>query len=194
MNTLTKIQNELVAPKGNKDQAGRFRYRTAEEICAALKPLLDKYEAAVWFSDELTEISGRTYIKTTLTYRHADTIIEVPAAAAIDFNHRGMSAEQCCGACMSYVHKYALGSLLLIDNEQDPDSLGPMPTPTPAAKPVTTEQRLLNLATALDEVKACTTRDQVVAVYHRHPELHSDEGFVSVCQQHTQELLTANNQ
>lgn len=190
MNTLTKIQNELVTPKANKDQAGRFRYRTAEEVCAALKPLLDKYEAAVWFRDELTEFGGIPYIKTTLTYRHADTSIEVTAFAAIDYAHKGMSKEQACGACMSYVHKYALGGLLLIDNEQDPDSLGPMPAPAARMNP---EQRLLHLATALDAVKACTTRDQVVAVYRQHPELHGDEGFVNVCQQRTQELINNTN-
>ena len=182
MNTLTKIQNELVSQKTKRNEFGKFNYRTAEDICAALKPLLDKYEASVWFEDDVVAIADRPYLKTTLTYRHNDTTIKVPAFAAIDYNHKGMSAEQCCGACMSYVHKYALGSLLLIDNEADPDSL---PQQTPIQKSNSKEMRY---AEACERVKACDTAEEVKEVFMEYPEYKQDAAFKRVCRMRTDEI------
>lgn len=118
MEALRKIQLELKTPKGQVNAFGKYKYRSLEDITTALKPLLVKYEATMYFDD----IWEGSVLTTTLHYFHADTHIEVHASAVCD-SHKGMSTEQSCGSCMSYTHKYALGNLLLIDDSQDPDSM-----------------------------------------------------------------------
>ena len=60
---LAKIQQELIAPKNLRNDFGKFNYRSAENIEAALKPLLKKYKAIVYISDRLKETEGGNYIE-----------------------------------------------------------------------------------------------------------------------------------
>ena len=40
---LVKIQAELKAPKGQTNNFGKYKYRSAEDIIEAVKPILNKY-------------------------------------------------------------------------------------------------------------------------------------------------------
>ena len=51
---LTQIQNELKAPKSQYNSFGHYKYRNAEDIEQALKPLLAKYGA---FSSSQVDVS-----------------------------------------------------------------------------------------------------------------------------------------
>ena len=53
---LTQIQNEIKAPKNQKNNFGNYNYRSAEDIQQALKPLLLNYNCMVTLSDEIIEI------------------------------------------------------------------------------------------------------------------------------------------
>ena len=47
---LIKVQQELKAPKNQRNTFGNYNYRNAEDILEALKPILVKYEADVFLS------------------------------------------------------------------------------------------------------------------------------------------------
>jgi hypothetical protein len=43
---LVKIQAELKAPKNQTNNFGKYKYRSAEDIIEAVKPILNKYGTA----------------------------------------------------------------------------------------------------------------------------------------------------
>ena len=61
------IQTELKAPKGRTNKFGGYSYRSAEDILEALKPLLSKYDCFLTINDEIVEVGGRVYVKSTAT-------------------------------------------------------------------------------------------------------------------------------
>jgi hypothetical protein len=44
---LIAIQSELKVPKGNYNSFGKYKYRSAEDILEAVKPLLNKYKLSL---------------------------------------------------------------------------------------------------------------------------------------------------
>lgn len=122
MNTLTKIQSELKAPKSQYNSFGNYKYRNCEDILEALKPLLEKHKAVLTITDEVKEINGIPYIEAIARFRADDSEITVTAQAGIDPNRKGMDVAQCFGASSSYARKYALNGLFLIDDTKDPDA------------------------------------------------------------------------
>lgn len=135
MEKLIKIQNELKVPKGNINKFGNYKYRSAEDILEAVKPLLTKHNAFVFLTDEIVEIGGKIFLKSTANF---DGIIQVSGYAETS-EHKGMSAEQTTGTASSYARKYALNGLFLIDEtESDADSQKPQPKesiPPPPSPP-----------------------------------------------------------
>mgnify|MGYP003641097288 CR=1 FL=1 len=63
-NILSKIQTELKAPKGQTNKFGGYKYRSAEDILEAIKPLLKKYERDLTISDDMVDYSLLTILKT----------------------------------------------------------------------------------------------------------------------------------
>lgn len=121
MENLVKIQNELKVPKGNLNKFGNYKYRSAEDILEAVKPILLKYNATLTLSDEIILVGSKVFLKATaklnetICYGYAETS-----------EHKGMSAEQTTGTASSYARKYALNGLFLIDEtESDADSQKP---------------------------------------------------------------------
>lgn len=55
MKILIQIQQELKVPKGQFNKFGNFRYRSAEDILEAVKPLLGKYNALLTLSDDILQ-------------------------------------------------------------------------------------------------------------------------------------------
>lgn len=124
---LVAIQNEMTAPKDQRNEFGEFQYRTLEAINERLKPLLDKYSCTLFFSDEVFTAGDNEYIKTTVTLVDCESkeTISISSPCPVDLTHKKMSLEQCGGSGLSYGRKYALGGLLLLDGNTDPDSLKP---------------------------------------------------------------------
>ena len=50
---LQKIQKELKAPKGQYNSFGKYKYRSAEDILEAVKPILDSNGCALTISDNV---------------------------------------------------------------------------------------------------------------------------------------------
>lgn len=122
MNPLIKIQTELKVPKGNYNSFGKYKYRSAEDILEAVKPLLSKHECRLILSDEIQAIGNKLFLKATATISNAENSISVFGYAELS-EHKGMSAEQCTGTASSYARKYALNGLFLIDEtESDADN------------------------------------------------------------------------
>lgn len=122
---LTKIQNELKAPKNQYNSFGSYKYRNAEDIESALKPLLAKYGAQLTFDEDYREVGGRVYAVEIAHYKDSEQQITVKGWAREAEHKKGMDESQVSGATSSYATKYALGRLFLIDDTKDADSQKP---------------------------------------------------------------------
>jgi len=125
MENLVKIQNELKVPKTNVNAFGKYKYRSAEDILEAVKPILLKYKATLTLSDTIVSIGSKYFMcaEAELSIGEQSKIVHGYAELA---EHKGMSAEQSTGCASSYCRKYALNGLFLIDEtESDADSQKP---------------------------------------------------------------------
>ncbi len=122
-NTLTTIQSELKAPKNMFNTFGNYRYRNAEGIMEAAKPLLVKYGASLTLTDDIVAIGNRIYVKATARFVDEEGHeTSVSACAREDDAKKGMDGSQITGSSSSYARKYALNGLFLIDDTQDADT------------------------------------------------------------------------
>ena len=156
METLVKIQNELKVPKGNYNSFGKYKYRSAEDILEAVKPILLKYNATLTLSDEIILIGNKYFLKATATiwYHDTDNRCNESFGFAELSEHKGMSSEQCTGTASSYARKYALNGLFLIDEtEADADSQKPNDKPNIAEQVEIAKSKIIT-ATSLDDLKA----------------------------------------
>lgn len=136
MKKLIQVQNELKVPKGNVNKFGNYKYRSAEDILEAVKPILLKHDCLLTLTDSIQSIGSKLYLVATATIQNEDTALSVTGYAELS-EHKGMSAEQCTGTASSYARKYALNGLFLIDEtEADADSNNMVQQPSkPQAKP-----------------------------------------------------------
>lgn len=131
MNKLLKIQSQLKAPKNQRNNFGKYNYRSCEDILEAVKPLLDEHGLTLVITDQVKESHNLSYIESTAVIYDGDKIMyESKAQAGIDPNRKGMDIAQSFGSSSSYARKYALNGLLLIDDTKDADA-----TNTHATKP-----------------------------------------------------------
>ena len=56
---LQGIQSSLKAPKGQTNKFGGYRYRSAEDILEAVKPLLGEWGCSLVIQDDVVEVGGR---------------------------------------------------------------------------------------------------------------------------------------
>ena len=126
---LCRIQNELKAPKDQKNTYGGFNYRNAEGILQALKPLCLKYETTILLTDSIEVIEGRFFIKTIAELiswdvdgETAGKVVSAPGWAEFPTQKKGMDLAQMTGTASSYAKKRALESLFGLSNEKDSDA------------------------------------------------------------------------
>jgi hypothetical protein len=119
---LIKVQNELKAPKGNYNSFGKYKYRSAEDILEAVKPLNADNGLLLTLSDKPTLIGEWHYIEATATITDGETSLSVTAYARESLNKKGMDESQITGTASSYARKYALNGLYLIDDTKDADT------------------------------------------------------------------------
>lgn len=119
---LTQIQNELKAPKNQYNNFGKYKYRNAEDIEQALKPLLAKYGATLTIDEDVRMVGDRIYFVETARYKDQEQEVNVQGWARESQNKKGMDDSQISGATSSYAVKYALAKLFLIDDTRDTDS------------------------------------------------------------------------
>lgn len=126
MKRLVKVQNELKAPKGQFNKFGNYKYRSAEDILTAVKPLLAENELSMTIADDICCMpNGWVYVKATVKIFDAETkdvIAENTAFARESESKKGMDSSQITGTASSYARKYALNGMFLIDDTKDADT------------------------------------------------------------------------
>ena len=120
---LSEIQARLVAPKGQTNAFGKYKYRSCEDILEAVKPILAEFNATLIISDEIVMMGDRFYVKATarVTFSSED-FAQSNAFAREPLIKKGMDEAQITGATSSYARKYALNGLFAIDDTKDADT------------------------------------------------------------------------
>tara|TARA_R100000900_G_scaffold133619_1_gene110438 strand:- start:4812 stop:5240 length:429 start_codon:yes stop_codon:yes gene_type:complete len=124
MNILQKIQSELRAPKGQRNNFGNYSYRSAEDILTAVKPLLEKYGSALVSRDSLEAHGERIFVRSDaeLYNEEAKLIGSSTGFAEHAVTKKGMDQAQITGSASSYARKYSLNGLFAIDDTKDADA------------------------------------------------------------------------
>ena len=122
MKELIEIQKKLKAPKGQYNSFGKYKYRSAEDILEAVKPLCHEKNCTLTLSDEMVNIGERYYIKATAKITNGTEDVVVSAYAREDETKKGMDGSQITGTASSYARKYALNGLFCIDDTKDADT------------------------------------------------------------------------
>lgn len=122
MDKLIAIQSELKAPKGQYNSFGKYKYRSAEDILEAVKPLCVKHNVLLTLTDSIVLIGERYYVKATARVSDGTNVVEVTALAREDLDKKGMDGSQITGTASSYARKYALNGLFCIDDTKDADT------------------------------------------------------------------------
>lgn len=122
---LNLAQTELKAPKGQFNSFGKYKYRSAEDILEAIKPINLKYRLHLQIADEIQIVGDRVYVKAVCALSDVEGKSEpivVTAFAREPLSKKGMDESQITGTASSYARKYALNGLYLIDDTKDADS------------------------------------------------------------------------
>jgi len=116
---LNKIQQNLKAPKNQRNEYGGFNYRNAEDILEAYKKIAE--DTVLLLKDEIIQLGERYYLKATATICLGEEKISVEALAREPQIQKGMNESQITGSASSYARKYALNALFAIDDNKDAD-------------------------------------------------------------------------
>ena len=123
---LVYIQNKLKAPKDSYNSFGGYKYRSAESILEAVKPLLKETNTVLLLSDDLADSeAGKTYVEAKAILIDAETGEEIATTkrfAREPESKKGMDDSQITGSASSYARKYRLNGLLAIDDTKDADT------------------------------------------------------------------------
>ena len=142
---LAAIQAKLHAPKDQKNEFGGYQYRSAEDILAAVKPLLG--DCVLTITDDLRDMGGRVYVEAIAIISDGEHEVSTHAFARETIARKGMDDSQITGAASSYARKYALSGLFAIDNTPDADTKKPM-----------------NIA---EQIQNCWTRDEMKELWRQ---------------------------
>ena len=166
---LSRIQQELKAPKNLYNSFGKYKYRNAEGILEAVKPLLNGL--CLLLSDKINYIGNRYYVEATATLTNGEESVSVTASAREDEVKKGMDDCQITGSCSSYARKYALNGLFDIDDtkDSDDDSLSPKNPANNDPNDHRNDSREINGTTVSDKLPtvAETMKDGITDVQKR---------------------------
>jgi hypothetical protein len=132
---LIKVQSELKAPKNQRNNFGKYNYRSAEDILEAVKPLLAKNGLSMTISDFIHEVCGIPYVESHVVVSDGQDERSVSAQAGIDPNRKGMDIAQSFGSSSSYARKYAMNGMFLIDDTKDADATNTHGQSSQSSKP-----------------------------------------------------------
>lgn len=121
---VSLLITELKAPKSQRNNFGKYNYRSAEDILEAVKPLANNYGLVPKLSDEPVMIGDWHYIKATASIKDVKTGEEeiATAYAREPLSKKGMDESQITGTASSYARKYAMNGLYQIDDTKDADT------------------------------------------------------------------------
>lgn len=205
MKELITIQSELKAPKTQVNRFGGYKYRKAEDILEAVKPLLAKQKCTLIITDDIVMVGNRIYVKATATIKNEKGEFEETTGwAREEETKKGMDGSQITGASSSYARKYALNGLFAIDDNADSDTTNTgqqdnhhqaaQQTAQTQQQPQATAQQAQpqyhpdNLSEALEWVKRCVNRDNLKWVMGTYMPLNSNPQFMQALSAKRKEL------
>lgn len=189
MKELISIQSELKAPKSQFNKFGGYKYRKAEDILEAVKPLLAKQKCTLIITDDVVLIGNRIYVKATATIKNEKGECETTTGwAREEETKKGMDGSQITGASSSYARKYALNGLFAIDDNADSDTtndgqhqaaqqIAQIQPPT-TQQPSTSQFHPNDLNEGLAYLSRCTNKDNLLWVIQHYQPLCSNAQFM----------------
>lgn len=111
---LIKVQNELKAPKNQRNNFGGYKYRSCEDILEAVKPILKENGLTLFMTDDIVNVGDRYYIVAIATLIDIETgeKITTQANARESEIKKGMDDSQITGTASSYARKYCLNRVI----------------------------------------------------------------------------------
>ena len=122
---LSKIQEQLKAPKNRVNTFANFNYRSCEDILEEVKPICRDNGAVLVVTDDIVNLGDRYYIKgiaTLIDLEKPEDRIQGQAFAREALDKTKMDDSQITGTASSYARKYALNGLFNIDDTKDADT------------------------------------------------------------------------
>lgn len=119
---LSAVITELKAPKGQRNNFGKYNYRSAEDILEAVKPIANKYGLVPKLTDEIVLIGDRYYVEARAIITDGKTTEQASGFAREPESKKGMDESQITGTASSYARKYAMNGLYQIDDTKDADT------------------------------------------------------------------------
>lgn len=189
MKELIAIQSELKAPKSQFNKFGGYKYRKAEDILEAVKPLLNKQKCTLTITDDIVMVGNRIYVKANATIKNEKGEYETTTGwAREEETKKGMDSSQITGASSSYARKYALNGLFAIDDNADSDTTNDgqhqaaqqqTQTQQPAAQQQASSQYHPNdLNEGLGYLSRCVSKDNLLWVIQHYQPLCSNTQFM----------------
>lgn len=185
MKELIAIQSELKAPKSQFNKFGGYKYRKAEDILEAVKPLLAKQKCTLIITDDVVLIGNRIYVKATATIKNEKGECETTNGwAREEETKKGMDGSQITGASSSYARKYALNGLFAIDDNADSDTTNDGQQQTQQQSQTKAQQQASNqfnsndLNEGLAYLSRCVTKDNLLWVIQHYQPLCSNAQFM----------------
>lgn len=205
MKELIAIQSELKAPKSQFNKFGGYKYRKAEDILEAVKPLLAKQKCTLTITDDVVLIGNRIYVKATATIKNEKGECETTTGwAREEETKKGMDGSQITGASSSYARKYALNGLFAIDDNADSDATNdgrhqaaqqqdqtqhPTAQVAQAAQqPATPQYHTNDLNEGLAYLSRCVNKDNLVWVVQTYKPLTASPQFMQAVSAKKKEL------
>ena len=123
---INKIQVELKATKDNRNDFGKYNYRSAEDIYNALKPFLKEDKLILLFDEKIRIENEREILTSTIEIIDVENPVE-KITKSIDVivakPKNGNDLTQTTGVSISYARKYLMCGAFTIDNEKDNDAI-----------------------------------------------------------------------
>lgn len=202
MKELITIQSELKAPKTQYNKFGGYKYRKAEDILEAVKPLLAKQKCTLIITDDIVIVGSRIYVKATATIKNEKGEYETSTGwAREEETKKGMDGSQITGASSSYARKYALNGLFAIDDNADSDTTNDgqhqaaqqqanpqAQAAQPAQQTTTTQYHPNDINEAIQMVSRCVNKDNLVWVMQTYKPLMSNAQFMQTLSVKRKEL------
>lgn len=192
MKELITIQSELKAPKTQVNNFGGYKYRKAEDILEAVKPLLAKQKCTLIITDDIVMVGNRIYVKATATLKNEKGEVEEATGwAREEESKKGMDTSQITGASSSYARKYALNGLFAIDDNADSDTTDDgqhqaaqqqaspqAQAAQPAQQPATPQYHTNDVNEGLGYLNRCVNKDNLIWVVQTYKPLTANPQFM----------------
>lgn len=116
LEVLHEIQQEVNVPKSEYNKFGKFPFRTAEAILAAIKPILKKYGGVIGTDTQIVQVGDRYYVEAEVYLECFGERISTKVQAREAEKKSGSDPAQTSGATITYARKYGLQNLFAIDD------------------------------------------------------------------------------